>query len=37
MFSCCNCNKNFNILIYLPLYGYLCKECFQEIRKDYLK
>ena len=34
---CSNCMKKSNYLILLNLYGYLCKECYQEIIKDYLK
>ena len=37
MKNCCNCSKEFNVLIYLPLYGCLCKECYQDIIVDYLK
>ena len=36
MKKCCNCMEEFNILICLPMYGYLCSSCYQDIVKDYL-
>lgn len=35
--TCCNCHKTKNILISLPMYGYVCGPCYQEIIVDYLK
>lgn len=35
--KCINCFQECYLLIYLPMYGYLCKECYPEIAKDYLK
>lgn len=35
--KCINCFKEYNMLIYLPLYGNLCKYCYVEIIQDYLK
>lgn len=35
--TCCNCFKEKNRVIFLPLYGYLCSECYPEIIVDYLK
>ena len=37
MYTCCNCYKKFDSLVYLPMYGYLCKECYKDIIVDYLK
>lgn len=35
--KCVNCLQEYDFLIYLAMYGYLCKECYPEIAKDYLK
>lgn len=37
MKTCCNCHNNYKTLVYLPLYGYLCPQCYQDIIVDYLK
>lgn len=36
-YTCCNCLNKFDNLILLNMYGYLCKECYNDIIKDYLK
>lgn len=36
MKNCCNCCKEKNILIIVPMYGLLCGDCYQEIISDYL-
>ena len=35
--ECSNCYVDKSSLVYLPMYGYLCPACFQDIIKDYLK
>lgn len=35
--ECFGCNKEKSSLVYLPMYGYLCSFCYQDIIKDYLK
>ena len=37
MCTCCNCFQEKKFLVYLPLYGHLCSECYSEVIKDYLK
>ena len=37
MCKCSNCYNEFKFMVYLPMYGYLCKNCYPEIVKDYLK
>lgn len=35
--KCSNCFKIKPTLIYLPMYGYICNECYPDIINDYLK
>ena len=35
--TCCNCHEIKKILISLPMYGYVCEVCYQELIHDYLK
>lgn len=35
--QCSECFKENSHLICLPMYGYLCGSCYQEIIHDYLK
>lgn len=35
--NCSCCNKGQINLVYLPMYGYLCSKCYQDIIIDYLK
>lgn len=37
MCKCSNCLFENDFLILLPMYGYLCSTCYQEIIQDYLK
>lgn len=35
--KCNNCNIKKDVLICLPMYGYLCSDCYKDIYSDYLK
>lgn len=35
--NCSCCFKSNSSLVYLPLYGYICSECYQDLIQDYLK
>lgn len=37
MNTCCNCCEEKQVLINLPMYGFLCGFCYQEIIRDYLR
>ncbi len=37
MCKCSNCFAEKETLVLLPMYGYLCPNCYQQIIQDYLK
>ena len=37
MYTCANCSCKKSIMVNLPMYGYLCPNCYKEIIVDYLR
>ena len=37
MCTCSNCFEEKSVLVYLPLYGYICSNCYPDVITDYLK
>ncbi len=34
LMNCSSCCNNFDKLVFIPLYGYVCTSCYQELIKD---
>ena len=37
MNKCCICNNKKDTFIFVPMYGFVCGCCYQEIITNYLK
>lgn len=31
---CCCCNIECNHMVFMPLYGVICPDCFQDLKND---